>query len=156
VRLFSLTFDVDYQSNSASMNLVLYMAIKHYPTKLKNWYNEFNRGRSSLQDEFREGRPKSAFIPENIDAVRELIIQDRHATYREIQTSMNISMTPINKILHDHLTVKKICLHWIPHNLTIGWEKVLRKLVPTHAKVYLSSWKNNNTNFDEKYLLFHY
>jgi histone-lysine N-methyltransferase SETMAR len=87
---------------------------------VKNWYNEFNRGRSSLQDEFREGRPKSAVTPENIDAVRELIIQDRHVTYREIQASLNISMTPINKILHDHLAVKKICSRWIPHNLTIA------------------------------------
>ena len=31
------------------------------------------RGRSSLQDEFREGRPKSVVVPETIDAVRQLI-----------------------------------------------------------------------------------
>ena len=42
---------------------------------MKNWYNEFNRGRRSLNDEFREGRPKTAVVPENIDAVRELITQ---------------------------------------------------------------------------------
>jgi len=121
VRLFFITFDVDYQGKSASMNIVFLYGDKapSYST-VKKWYNEFNRGRSSLQDEFREGRPKSAVTPENIDAVRELIIQDRHVTYREIQASLNISMTPINKILHDHLAVKKICSRWIPHNLTIA------------------------------------
>ncbi|KAL7739826.1 hypothetical protein ACLKA6_003268 [Drosophila palustris] len=47
---------------------------------VKNWYNEFNRGRNSLNDEFREGRPKTSVAPDNIDAVRELIMQDRHVT----------------------------------------------------------------------------
>ena len=39
------------------------------------------RGRSSLQDEFRKGRPpKSVVVPETINAVRQLILQDRHVT----------------------------------------------------------------------------
>jgi histone-lysine N-methyltransferase SETMAR len=101
---------------------------------VKNWYNEFNRGRCSLQDEQREGRPKSAVVQENIDAVLELIKQDRHVTYREIEASLGISMTSINKILHDHLGVKKICSRWIPHNLTtaqkearVKWCKAMMK-----------------------------
>ncbi|GFT08475.1 metabotropic glutamate receptor [Nephila pilipes] len=85
---------------------------------VKNWYNEFNRGRCSIQDESRVGRPKSVVVPEKINAVRELIKQDRHVTYREIEASLDISMTSINKILHEHLSVKKICSRWIPHNLT--------------------------------------
>lgn len=85
---------------------------------VKNWYNEFNRGRCSIQDEFRAGRPKTVVVPETIDAVRELIKQDRHVTYREIEGALDISMTSINKILHEHLAVKKICSRWIPHNLT--------------------------------------
>ena len=39
----------------------------------------------SRQDEFREGRPKSLVVPETIDAVLQLILQDRHVTYREIE-----------------------------------------------------------------------
>ena len=38
-------------------------------TSVYRWYGEFNRGRSSLQDEFREGLPKSVIVPETIDAV---------------------------------------------------------------------------------------
>ncbi|XP_037952518.1 uncharacterized protein LOC119682999 [Teleopsis dalmanni] len=70
---------------------------------VKNWLNEFNRGRRSLKDEFREGRPKTAVVPDNIDVVRELIMQDRHVTYREIQASLSISPTSIHSILHEHL-----------------------------------------------------
>ena len=62
------------------------------------WYGELNRGRSSLQEEFREGRLKSVVVPETIDAVRQLIFQDRHVTYRKIeptwdQHTFNIAWT---------------------------------------------------------------
>ena len=82
-------------------------------TSVYRWFTEFNRGRSSLNDEFREGRPKSVVVPKNIDAVRELILQDRHVTYREIEVTLNISGTSIHSILHEHLAVKKICSRWI-------------------------------------------
>ena len=73
-------------------------------TSVYRWYGEFNRGRSSLPDEFREGRPKSVVVPETTDAVRELILQDRHVTYREIEATLGISGTSIHSILHQHLT----------------------------------------------------
>ena len=82
-------------------------------TSVYRWYGEFNRGRSSLQDEFREGRTKSIVVPETIDTVRQLILQHRHVTYREIETTLFISGTSIHSILHEHLTVQKICLRWI-------------------------------------------
>ena len=83
-------------------------------TSVYRWYGEFNRVRSSLQDEFREGRPKSAVVPKTIDAVRELILQDRHVTNREIETTLGISGTCIHSILNKHLTVKNIGSRWIP------------------------------------------
>ena len=55
-----------------------------------------NQGRNSLQDEFREGRSKLVAVPETIDAVRQLILQDRHVTYREIGTTLGISGTSIH------------------------------------------------------------
>ena len=61
----------------------------------------------------------SVVVPENIDAVRQLILQDRHRTYREIETTLGISGTSIHLILHEHLTVNKICSRWIIHNLSI-------------------------------------
>ncbi|GBP97260.1 hypothetical protein EVAR_70596_1 [Eumeta japonica] len=44
-----------------------------------------------LTDEFKEGRPKSVDVPQNIDAVRELIMQGHHVTYREIKMPLGIS-----------------------------------------------------------------
>ena len=80
---------------------------------------------SSFQDEFREGRPKSVVVLEIIDAVLQLILQDHHVTYREIETILGISGTSIYTILHEHLTVKKIGSRWIPHNLSIAQKRLV-------------------------------
>jgi hypothetical protein len=45
--------------------------------------------------------------------VCELILQGRHVTYREIEASLGIGMTSVNKVLHENLTVKNICPRWI-------------------------------------------
>ena len=55
--------------------------------------------------------------------MRQLILQDSHVTYREIETTLRISGTSIHLILHEHLTAKKICSFWIPHNLPIAQKK---------------------------------
>ena len=92
-------------------------------TSVYQRYGDFNRGRSSLQDEFREVRTKSVVVPETINAVRQLILQDRHVTYREIETTLGINGISINSILHEHLTVKKNCSRWISYNLSITQKK---------------------------------
>ena len=46
-----------YHDKSALKNLTLCLAITHNPIALKNWFNEFNRGRGSPKDECREGPP---------------------------------------------------------------------------------------------------
>ena len=51
-------------------------------TSVYRCYDEFNRGRSSLQDEFRECRPKSIVVPKTIDALCQVIFLDRHVTSR--------------------------------------------------------------------------
>ena len=71
--------------------------------------------RSSLQDEFREGRPKSVFIPETFAALRQVILQDRHVTYRKIETTLGINGTIqyIQYCMNISLS-KKFFLHNLP------------------------------------------
>ena len=56
-------------------------------TSVYQWYGEFNGGLSPLQDEFCEGHSKSLVVPE---ANRQLILQERHMTYCEIETTLGI------------------------------------------------------------------
>ena len=119
------------------------------------WYGEFNQGRSSLQDKFREDRPKSVNVPETIHAVRQLILQHHHMTYREIETTLGISGTSIHSILHEHLTVKKICSRWIPNNLSIaqkrlasiGRKKCSKNTIAVLRNTSVTSWQVMNRGF---------
>jgi len=76
-----------------------------------NWFAEFQRGHTFLSDEFREGRPSTSVVATNVDAVHEMIERDRYITYREIQVFLGIDMKAIYTILHDHLSVRKLCSH---------------------------------------------
>ncbi|CAH1989545.1 unnamed protein product [Acanthoscelides obtectus] len=89
-----------------------------HQSTISRWYGEFKRGWVSLSDDSRVGAPKTAVTQENVDAVRKLIIEDRHVTYREIEASLKISKTSIQKNLHEELGVRKIVSRWISHLLT--------------------------------------
>ena len=72
--------------------------------------------------------------------MRQLTLQDRPMTSREIETTF--SGTNIHSILYEHLTVKKICSRWIPHKMSIAqkkaridWSKeMFQKYVPGASK----------------------
>ncbi|CAH1996987.1 unnamed protein product [Acanthoscelides obtectus] len=80
-----------------------------HQSTISRWYGESKRGRVSLSDDPIVG---------NVDAVGKLIIEDRHVTYREIEASLKISKTSIQKIPHEELGVRKLVSSWIPHLLT--------------------------------------
>ena len=82
------------------------------------WYNEFKRGRKSTEDEPRSGRPTSSVTQETIDAVRQIIEEDPHATYQHLQQMVGVASGTVKTILHDHLKFRKVCKRWVPHSLT--------------------------------------
>ncbi|GFV71992.1 histone-lysine N-methyltransferase SETMAR [Trichonephila clavipes] len=45
------------------------------------WFKEFCSGHNSLQDEERTGRPRPAVIPDNVSAIREMLMDDNRCTY---------------------------------------------------------------------------
>ncbi|CAH1994251.1 unnamed protein product [Acanthoscelides obtectus] len=66
-----------------------------HQSTISRWYGEFKRGRVSLSDEPRVGAPKTAVTQEYVDAVRKLIIEDRHVTYREIEAKLVSRWIPL-------------------------------------------------------------
>jgi len=55
---------------------------------IKKWAAEFKRGRTSLEDDPHEGRPKSATTPEIIE---QMVLDDWRMKVREIAETIGIS-----------------------------------------------------------------
>ena len=106
---------------------------------VKNWFNKFNCGRRSLKDEVHEGRPKTAVVSVNFDAVRELIMHDRHVTYREIKASLgisfNIAWIPGRK--KDLFSLKK-------RFVSIGVKKYWKNMIAVLQKTFVRSSQVTN------------
>lgn len=88
-----------------------------YDTVVK-WINRFKDGKMNISDSFRSGRPITETTPQNIALVDGLIKEDPHITYDQIEELTNLNHWVINKIIHEHLNLKKISSRWVPHFLT--------------------------------------
>ena len=85
---------------------------------VKNWAKRFREGREDVSDDPRSGRPISVLTVENIECVREVIKDDPHSTYDDIMAETDLSRGTIERIIHDHLKMRKVVSHWIAHRLT--------------------------------------
>ncbi|GFX22224.1 HTH_48 domain-containing protein [Trichonephila clavipes] len=59
-------------------------------TTVKFWAAEFKRGRKSLGDVERSGRPSTATTDENIAKVHQMVLDDRRIKVKEIAEVMNM------------------------------------------------------------------
>ena len=62
---------------------VLKKAASSFPT-VHRWVSEFRRGRKSVEDDPRSGRPKSASTPAFIAKVQDMVLEDHGTNFRMI------------------------------------------------------------------------
>jgi len=86
-------------------------------TSVFEWHKRFREGRTSLQDDPREGRPSNAKSPDNIEAVRVLLQKSRRLTCRGIAETLGLSKTVVHEILTGPLNKRKVCSRFVPHSL---------------------------------------
>jgi [histone H3]-lysine36 N-dimethyltransferase SETMAR len=82
------------------------------------WVTLFKDGRESLEDDPRSGRPITMFTQDNIALVKQLIDEDPHATYDELEAETCLSRGMLHQIIHVALRMRKLTSRWIPHQLT--------------------------------------
>jgi hypothetical protein len=82
------------------------------------WYSRFRAERGLVEDEERDGRPKSTRTEVNIAVVADLVRYDHQIATRMITESLNIPKTVILWILKEDLRKRKLCAHFVPHSLT--------------------------------------
>ncbi|XP_048243687.1 histone-lysine N-methyltransferase SETMAR-like [Haliotis rufescens] len=85
---------------------------------IKRWVKEFQRGRQSLEDDARSGRPSTSTSPENIDTVHTLVMENRRITLHELEETTGLSYGSIHNIIHGKLHMSKVCARWVPRMLT--------------------------------------
>ena len=61
-------------------------------TRIKEWYNRFKDGSTSVDSEPRHGRPSTSRNDNAINQVRTLVMQDRRITVRELAGEVGVSI----------------------------------------------------------------
>jgi len=89
---------------------------EHAPSyaTVKNWVAQFKRGDFSTCVASSPGRPKTVTVPEIIDQIHELILEDRRISAKSIAEQLGISRERVGSIVHKDLDGRKLSAKWVP------------------------------------------
>lgn len=62
-------------------------------TKVYEWYKRFQEGREGVEDNDRSGRPSTSATVENVEKVKEMVMNDRRIRIREVADEVGISIS---------------------------------------------------------------
>jgi histone-lysine N-methyltransferase SETMAR len=79
-----------------------------------NWVARFRAGHLSTKDEERSGRPTQVTIPENVDTIHSMILDDRRVFLKKIAETLPTSRERVCLIIHEILYMRKLPAKWVP------------------------------------------
>lgn len=112
-------------------------------TTVKFWTAEFKRGRRSMEDDQRPGRPKTASTDNNIKKIHQMVINNRRIKVRDVAETMEISKERVCNILNKDLDMRKLTARWVPRLLTLHQKRVRMKI----SKALLAQFRQNKSDF---------
>ena len=83
-------------------------------TQIKEWFNRFKNGRTSVESEQRSGRPQTARNAAVVERVENLVRGDRRLTVREIAEEVGISNDSAHEILRADLNMRRVAAKFVP------------------------------------------
>ncbi|XP_064100988.1 protein GVQW3-like [Macrobrachium nipponense] len=94
-------------------------------TQIKEWYNRFKQGQTSVESKPRSGRPSTSRNEEFIENVRRIVEDDRRITINEITEEVGISTGSVHTILTEDLAMRRVSAKFVP-KLLVEQQKQLR------------------------------
>jgi len=76
---------------------------------------QFKHGDFSTCDAPHPGRHKTVTIPEIIDQIHELILEDRRISAKSIAEQLGISSERVGSIIQEDLDMQKLSAKWVPN-----------------------------------------
>jgi len=86
-------------------------------TAVCEWHERFKSNRESVEDDERSDRPPTSKTDENINKVREMLINNRKLTSRELAEDLNIAYGSIQDIVVNDLDLRRVAAKLIPKEL---------------------------------------
>ena len=86
-------------------------------SSVRRWVKHFKDGNTSIQDEPRSGRPRTASTERNKKKVDEIIQDDRHVTVDTMARTLGIGHNAVQEMI-ESLGYRKVCARWVPRLLT--------------------------------------
>lgn len=86
-------------------------------TAVYEWHERFRSGRESVEDDERSGRPSTSKTDENINKVREMLINNRKLTIRELAEDLNIAYGSIQDIVVNDFGLRRVAAKLVPKEL---------------------------------------
>ena len=78
-------------------------------TRMKEWYNRFKGGRTSVDSDSRSGRPSTTKTLDNVNRVRLAIEGDRRLTVLDLENDLGIPKTTVWEILNKISGMTRVC-----------------------------------------------
>ncbi|XP_037515701.1 protein GVQW3-like [Rhipicephalus sanguineus] len=88
-------------------------------TQIKEWYNRFKDGRTSVESEPRSGRPSTCRNDQVIAEVNAVVMRGRRVTIREIAEEVGISTFSAHSTMTEDLAMKRVAAKFVPKLLTV-------------------------------------
>jgi len=86
-------------------------------SSVRRWVKHFKDGNTSIQDEPRSGRPRTASTERNKERMDEIIQDDRRVTVDTIARTLGIGHNAVQEMI-ESLGYRKVCARWVPRLLT--------------------------------------
>ena len=83
-------------------------------TRIYEWYKRFQDGREDVEDDERPGRPSTSTTDENMEKLKEMVMNDRRITIREVADDVAISIGSCHEIFSNVLGMKRVAAKFIP------------------------------------------